>query len=525
MTTRVPGSMNSSGIVSAFEYLTDAQIAAAQSYTFATDLTTPLQNALNAAHAAKMNLYIPAGGYLVTGLTIPGTVDGVSVDDRNKGFRIFGQGFGEPFVHTNTGGTVLKSVTNAPVLTDILGTVSSSNGTVEIDHIRFDGTSSTTPVVRLQSFYGLSSLRNCVIYQRGTGDGLTLGWGATVRVDHCYVMNKDWATSSLGAGRVGTGISYAPTADNGLVTITKCTSRGWLTAFNLGGAAGAAYSAAIEKCEASVVRNGMVLAANAAKCQVIGSYLEGGDGGVGITVGGDFTTIADNLIFPGFATGIQDTSTANKGTLITGNVVSMGALANGIAIDISSSASFGGFSKTVFGNTIVYTLGTNGVNGIKIAGTNPRLTITGNAFDPKDAWTGTNTLKVNDTSTGGVQGLTTAGVGSSEFPVLSRGAIALHQSDTALTQADVSANILTVPEGSYMVCTATSAATVQRFAAGPTQGRLVTFRTTNANMTFTDTAYNQLAGGASFTGPGTITFLIDKIGADNYAWEISRTVF
>jgi hypothetical protein len=44
-------------------------------------------------------------------------------------------------------------------------------------------------------------------------------------------------------------------------------------------------------------------------------------------------------------------------------------------------------------------------------------------------------------------------------------------------------------------------------------------------MTFSNSAYIKTAGAASFTGPGTITFLIDKIGADNYGWEVSRTVF
>ena len=136
--------------VSVFDFMTTAEIAAVQAYTFVTSVQTACQAAIDAAYASKKNLFFPSGGYLVTGLIIPGTVDGAGTDDRDKGWRMYGQGFGEPFVHTNTGGTVIKSVTNAPVLADILGTASSSNGTIEIDHIRFDGTS-TTPVVQFMA--------------------------------------------------------------------------------------------------------------------------------------------------------------------------------------------------------------------------------------------------------------------------------------------------------------------------------------------------------------------------------------
>ena len=108
---------------------------------------------------------------------------------------------------------------------------------------------------------------------------------------------------------------------------------------------------------------------------------------------------------------------------------------------------------------------------------------------------------------------------------MASGALSLFRSSAALTEADVSANILTLPNGSYFTVTATVATTVQRFAAGTLDGLVVVLRTTNANMTISDTSYIQTAGGVSFTGPGTITFLIEKIGADNYAYELCRTVF
>lgn len=511
-------------VVSAFDYMTTAQIAAVQSYAYAVDMTATLQNAINQAFALQADLYVPAGGYLTTGLFLPGRVSG-GADDRGRAFRLFGQGTGEPFVVDTPKGTVLKSATNAPVLQDYLDGATDSNGQVTIDHIRFDGTS-TTPVVLLQSFYGLSVICDCVVYQRGTGDGLRLGWGATVKVDHCYVMNKDWVTFGLGAARVGTGIAYIPTADNGLVTISKCTSRGWLTAYQLAGGAGTAYSACIDKCEASVIYNGVILQSNADKCVVSNSYFEGGDGGVGVNNLGDYNTIRDSLFFAGFATVIQDLSTSNKGTLIDGNLIAIGATVNGKGISIASSAAFGGYNKNITNNSITYTAGTAGVQGISISGTEPRLNVNGNSFDPRGAWSGASSIKIQDNSTGGITGLLTGLTGDFESAYLSNGAIALRQNSSALTQLNVTANNLEVPDGvSYFICTATVATTVNRFTAGKTSGRLVTFRTTNANMTFADTAYNQLAGGVAFAGPGTITFCVDQIGADSYAYEIARAVF
>lgn len=490
-----------------------------------TDDTSAAQDAIDAAFAANADIYFAPGSsaYLVTGLKLPGRVSG-GTDDRGKAIRIYGQGTGEPFVVSAPKGTWFKSVTDAPVLEDYLDGASNSNGQVTIDHIRFDGTS-TTPVVRLQSFYGLSTIHDCVIYQRGTGDGLTLGWGATVNVRDCYVLNKDWATAGLGAARTGTGISYAPTANNGLVTITKCTSRGWLTGYNIGGGGGTAYSATIEKSECSVVRNGIVMQSTADKCTVDRCYLEGGDGGVGITNDGDYNSITGNLVFAGFATGIKDTSTSNKGSSITENVIGLAATVNAVGVDVTSSAAFGGYNKSVTQNSISYTLGTAGVIGLRINGTDPRVDHFGNSFDPRGNWTGAGSAKISDLSTNGVYGFTTAQSGEAEIPVLSRGAIILQRIVTALTESDVSANILTVPAGSYFAVTASAPATVQRINSGVASGRFLVLRTTNANMTFTDTAYLQTAGGVSFTGPGVITFIVERVGADNFAYEVARTVF
>lgn len=505
-----------------FQYLSVSEIASVKAYNFAVDVTASVQNAINTAHANNRSLFAPAGGYSVTGLYLPGRVSGPT-DDRGKAFRLYGQGTGEAFVVSSPRGTVFRSVTDAPVLQDYLDTDPSSNGSVELDHIRFDGTS-TTPVVLLQSFFGMAYMHDCVVYQRGTGDGVKITAGATGTVERVYSMNKDWATFSLGASRVGIGFNVPVTADQGLLKISKCTSRGWLTGYSITANGGTPISYAIEHCECSVVRNGVILTGTN-KAVVEKCYMEGGDGGVAITNDGSYSTIKDNLIFAGFATGIKDTLTTNKGSLIEGNIVSLDNVVNSIGIDVTSSAAFGGWNKNVVNNFIAYTLGTNGVNGIKLSGTDPRVNIMGNAFDPKTAWTGTSTLKINDTSSNGSYGITTKTNGNYEFQHLSKGSLSLFRDGAALTESNVAANNMTLPDGSYFVVTATIATTVQRFTAGTEQGRIVIFRTTNANTTFTDTAYNQLAGGVSFTGPGTITFFIDYTGGANYAYELCRTVF
>jgi hypothetical protein len=276
-------------------------------------VTAACQAALDFARANNIDCYFPAGGYLVTGLVIPGTVSG-GTDDRDSAIRIYGQGFGEPFVQLNTGGTVIKSVTDAPVMRDILGTVESGNGTIEIDHIRLDGTS-TTPVLLLDSFYGLSSVQSCVVFQRGTGDGVRITYGATFLIQQVYSMNGDLFNFTKGAARTGIGFSMPLVSDSGLQTFYKCTSRGWLTGFRLGAGAGASYTATIEQCECSVVYNGIQMF-NTRKAVIDANYMEGGDGGTAIRIDGPYNTISNNLIFSGFSFLIDDRDTDNIGTTI-----------------------------------------------------------------------------------------------------------------------------------------------------------------------------------------------------------------
>jgi hypothetical protein len=343
--TQVTNRMIFGAEVNVQDYMTSAEISAVLAYSFLTDVTAACQAALDAARAGNKNCYFPAGGYLVTTLTIPGQVSG-GFDDRDSGMRIYGQGQGEPFVTINTGGTIIKSVTNTPVIKDILDTNPSSNGTIEVDNIRFDGTS-TTPVVLLESFYGLSSFHNNIIYQRGTGGGMRITYAAGVRVYENYALNSAWASTGLGAARTGIGFDFPNTYDSGLVSFYKNTSRGWLTGYQLGGGAGVEYSPSIRDCECSVVYNGIILGGTN-KAIIDGCYFEGIEGGVGITNSGTYSTITNNLIFSGSIIAIDSRYTTNKGAVITGNVIGMGAVVGAYGIAIGGT----GYGQTITGNMI-----------------------------------------------------------------------------------------------------------------------------------------------------------------------------
>lgn len=508
-----------------FQYLSVSEIASVKAYSFSVDVTASVQNAINTAFANKRSLYCPAGGYLTTGLALPGSIS--PTDTRSRSFRIYGQGVGIPYSTLNNGGTVFKSTTDAPILSDPVVTLPNAVAEYEVDHIRFDGTS-TTPVVLIHSLYGNSSVHHCVAYQRGTGDGFKFEYIVTGQVHANYTFNRDFVTATMGLSRVGIGFNFPQGYGGGLASIHHNSARGFLTAYYLGGNGSAPaddYSPEVAHNEASTVYNGFILTSDVNKAWVHHNYLEGGDQGIGIKNDSDYATIENNLIFAGFSKAIEDITTTNVGTVIAANTVSTGSVANAIGIDVQSSAAFGGNDKTVFGNSIIYTLGTAGVSGLKISGTDSRISHWGNMYSPRGGWTGSGTKEINDTSTG-VYGFAEAYIGSRKVPVLSQGVIYLQSGASALTEANVATNILTVPEGSYYLCSATVAATVNRLSLSNSKsGRLITFRTTTANMSFVNSAYIKTAAAASFTGPGTITFLVENSGGSNFAYELARTVF
>ena len=518
------------GDVCVFEFMTAAEIAAVEAYTFATDVTAKVQAAMNSALAQGKDCYAPAGGYLVTGLYLPNRITAPGVnpgDDRGKPFRFYGQGGGNAFV-TSTSlarGTIFKSVTDAPVLQDYVDLSPGGNGGTMIDHMRFDG-NSTTAVVKLSNMYGTSSFHHNVIYQRGVGDGLELLWGPTLHIHENYSLNRDWvggATPPVDGVRVGVGFKFNNTWGGGLTTFYKNTSRGWLTGYlhTSPSLLTRGISTRYEQNECSVTTNGINIA-NGQSVVVDTNYFEGGDGGIAINNDGEYSTICNNLVFSGYSVGIDDSNTTNIGSFIYGNTVNTAAIVGGVGIDVYTS----GVAKTIIGNVLISTAATVGAIGIRVTGTtNPKLDIGGNSFSPSVSWTGAGAAKISYSTTNGVFGRVQGEVESFDIPILSRGALSLFTAPTALTQANVVAGLLTLPSrASSFVVSATSAVSIASLSVG-TAGTVVIFRTTNANATFTDSSALVLAGGAVFAGPGLLTLFVEKSGATVTAYEVSRTVF
>lgn len=507
-----------------FQYLSTAEIASVKAYNYSVDVTANVQAAIDAAFAAQRGIFFPAGGYYcATGLKHPGRVSG-GTDDRGKHFHMYGAGTGEAFVVSNLKGTVIKAGT-VSAFSDYVDTAVSSNGSMELHHIRFT-TTSADPVIYLQSMLGMQHIHDCVFHQLGTGDGIKVTLGPTCSIEKCYSMNSTWLAGTIGLGAARTGIGYnvATTWDGGLLNIRKCTSRGWNLGYAIVNDGGVPISYKLESCECSVTYSGAKLTGTN-KAIIDSCYMEAGDGGIGIDVdGGSYASITNNLIFFGYSTGIKDTSTTNKGTVIRDNIINLGAVTPAIGIEVTSSAAFGGYNKVVEGNAIGSTFGTANVNGIKINGTDPRIQLSGNAFDGRGAWSGAGTLKINDTSSNGVYGIVQTQTGDREFLNLSRVALHWQVSSTVLTEANVSGNTLTLPDGcSYYTMTATVPVSINIIVGNVNLARELIIRTTNTNTTFTDSAFVALAGGASYNQVGILRGILDRSGANNLFYEMSRS--
>lgn len=511
--------------INVFEYMTVAEIASVKAYNFSADVTTAVQAAMDAAWTQKRDLYCPGGGYNVTGLTLPGTYP--TLDERDQAFRMSGQGYGNPFSALNGGGTVFRSTTNAPVFADRAIASANAHGTLELSHMRIDG-NTTQPIVKLTGFYGTSSIHNVVIYQRGVGDGLYIGYGATGIVRECYVINKDFATLGLGAARVGTGINFPATWDVGLVTFTKCTSRGFLNGYVLGGVGSSkAYTATIRDCECSAVYNGITITSKAEYCNIEDNYMEGIEG-VGISDSGNFTKIVGNNMFSGFDVGISLASTAYGG-VCANNTISTSTKPNVTCILVGTGA---GLGKTVTNNTIVWASSGGsiaGVSGITVTGANAQINLSGNVFSPKINWVGgagSQQITDNTTSTlsagSGQYGLGTASFDNLQVPMLNQGAISLARAPTAITS--VASGVCSLSAASSHVITFAGATNITSFTAPNLEGKLFKVRVTNGNCTFVNGASLKMNGGANYT-PGANGASIEFLVHSNVAWEQSRTPY
>lgn len=515
--------------INPMSYMSPSQKTSVKAFNFAVDIATPFMQAVSDALSSSRKIVCPPGGYLVpNGLDIV-----VQTADRDRSLIIEGCGYGEAFVMTNVKGTIIKSTGNVPVLKVSSPSMPASAGTLQVRNISFDANSDSSAIY-LKSFYGQGEFCFNKVRQRGVGHGIQIDYMATSIIHDNYILNKDWATFGLGAARVGYGIWLNLQYDAGLQTFFKNTSRGWLTPIRIGqgGGSASAYSASVFDCESSVSYNGIHCTSNARATRVSHNYLEGGEGGVGLWDEGDYNTIEQNFTFAGFGTHLKS-DLFTYGGVYRENRLSAGSSPNQTLCSITSSSASGGPGKVLAFNTFIFGGSGGSVAGVvalRKQGTDPRIHEIGNAYNPRGAWTGgAGTAKIVDTSTGGNYGLTQgfSSDGSVEYPILSRGAISLATEAISLSQSNVSGGVLTlIGAASSFSVNASSAVSVTSISAtGVTDGRIVIFDTSNANMTFQDSASLILAGSVNFTGPGLLTLLLRVISGSVFAKEISRTVY
>jgi len=543
--------------INVFEYMTTAQIASVKAYNYSVDVTVAVQAAWDAAYAQNRDVYHPPGGYKidVASLVLPGVRP--TPETRDRAIRIYGQGYGNPFSSQNLGGTVFKSISNRPILTDnpiptlpdITGagtgfpTVApDAQGTVTLDHIRFDGTSGAgVPVVLLNSASGISEYHHFVIFQRGAGDGLYVGYGATAQFHDFYVYNSNFVATGLGAARTGVGVNFPNSYGAGLVTFRKCSSRGWHDCYIIGRDANYAEAIAagkdvtvfhctLEQFECSTFFNGVTLGVKTSNCSVLEGYFEGAEDGICIEDKGVFNSIIHNQMFAGFATGIKLSAGAGYGGVCAWNEIATSTRANTTCIDVTYNL---GLGRTVSDNIIVWgsSGGTiAGVAGIKVSGLNPQANMFVNMFNPKIAWVGgAGTAQIVDNSTSnfgagsGVYGFGSASFDTLQVPMLNQGAISLAKGVTAITTAP--AGVCTLSMGSVHTVTFPGAATpITAFAAPNLQGKFFILRVTNGNCLLTNGATLKLAGGVNYT-PGAAGASITFFYSGTVAEEISRTAY
>lgn len=498
-----------------------------------TSYTTQLQNAMNGAYALNCSLFIPAGIYFVTALTQPGTAA-----NRPKSWRMYGVGSGELFATTTN--TIFSTVIGSNTATVLTYTPDSANtgaGNIEIDHIRFESTTAN-PVVQFGSIYAQSSFHHNGVLQHGTGNGVQSQLSNTIEMHNNYAMNGDWNTTVLGAARTGIGFYIYDTIATGLTTLRKNTSRGFKYGYKIGNASGTiCYSFKLSECECSVNYTGIWLTSDARNCVVDSCYMEGGDQGTGVQDDGNYNTVRSTIIFSGFVIGI-DSSLDTYGSNYIGNTLAAGSVTNTKLIKLNSNAANGGPGKLVSGNMLVFS-GSGGVVAgviaVVITGIDPRISLVGNMFDPRGNWVGgAGTTKISNQSTSGdgTTGSGLYGIGLSvskdntqENTSLARGGINLAVDQTALTGANVSANVLTIGQGSVFTMTAAGATTVNSIAADNLPDKTFMIYTTNANTTFANTATLKMTGSANYT-PGAngamITFQVFPVGVCR---EIARVAY
>lgn len=517
--------------VSIFDFMSQAEIAdyeartAETNFSAALDLTTPIQNAIYASYAAEKNLYCPAGAAKVTGLEAP-TETALYNDDADT-WKMFGQGSVKTYALNFYRGTAFISNTDSPVFRyRQRRPLPVAGGNWDVSFIRFQqlNQESTAPVILIDCMTEYAAFHHNQIMTYGEGNGIDVSFQVKGEIHHNFVMNRHWLQETSDTS--GIGINVPSLHASGCLTLRKNSVRGFDWGYVIGDGVHDASGTLLDQNEASNCKNGFWIKPEITACTINKPYLEGIHQTC-VLDEGNMTSVLGGMFYTGFAIGIDSTA-GTYGNLYQGNYIETAGAQPCTLIAITSTGAEGGPSKTIQANTLLFSRSGGsvaGVKGIHITGIDPRLDIRGNAFEPRGPWIGgAGTVKIDNAATGrGVYGLTVAVNGQREFPYLSQGAISLGQQAGGLSQNNVTSSALALSPGSLFLVNATVPVNVFSIASGTERGRLVCLRATNGNMVFKNSATLLLAGGADFTGPGTLTLITDHDGTYAYAYEVART--
>jgi len=497
------------------------------------DSTVALQNWLDASYQTLIDAYLPGGTYTISAVLILNHSD--QTNYRGRAFRVYGAGAGPVFVtpgSTGEGTSVIRSSLDTTLMQyqQYLGAVTTS-GNYYVTGIRFEANSSVA-AVQLDVLGEYSLFERNEIFQSGIGDGLRCLELTKGTIQYNNILNRDWNTAGLGAGRVGAGINIFSQYNAGLGTVRKNTCRGFKDAYVFGDGSHDLSALGVYDNECSVVYRGMTIGATSSKCALIHNYFEGVELTL-ITDLGRYSVVRDNISQGGtWTTGINGGSQGG-GCIYDGNEIGLPpAQSNVTGITVVGTANL---PCQVTNNQIIWGssgTGLSNVIGIAISGLDAMIRHDGNMLNPNGGWAGASNCNafVDNTTSSTSSGDGVRGFGQSQdsgtlFPRMARGAYGLWRNATALGNAAVSANVLTLTAATYHVVTCSSAQTVTSFSQlVAEEGHVYVIRFTNANVSLQNGTNLKLSGSANFT-PGASGAIMAFIFDGNIAFEIHRTAF
>jgi len=532
---------DSSGYVeSIFRYLSATKIAAIQAYSYSQNVTDEIATAIaQGFEDGAVRLFFPAGGYIADiDFIVKALGSSVLTEYRGIPITFIGAGNGEPFVTSrslNRGTLIAAASANTPALRirQDSGNPTGTSGTIRISGIRFESTTTSDPVVDIESFCGQSLLDNCTIYQLSTGAGLKIGQMSTGAINQVHVLNTDQFV--IGGTKTGKGVEILqPDNNNGLPYLHKVTSRGWEYAYVLGNGVNRTYIPKLDDCEASCVSYGVLINPFTSQAVIDTLYCEGVSETCIVDHGED-TKVTNSQFLIGYKVGIDGDYTSPGsayGRVYSNNYLEANDDHNVDMVRVTSSGTSGGPGTVVTHNRFLYSgSGAVTVNGLVISGSDPRVDYSGNTFLPRGDWLGAGKkILDNSTSSDGTTGSGIYGLGVAEstsraveVQQLGRGALNLAVESTVISS--VSAGVATLSGLSIHTVTFGAATNITSFASANLPDKTFSIHITNGNATLKQGALLKLSGSVDYTPTAAGSFHTFQVKPGGMCYEIARIAY